>query len=92
MFCSGLILPCFGGYHTLLFPHDFWILHAIESINQSINQWVYFSGLIDYNFVCFREALQEVFGIRARASMIRERNQNSLSFNGSAAKEWDGRV
>ncbi|OQV23881.1 Ras-related GTP-binding protein D [Hypsibius exemplaris] len=50
-------------------------------------------GLIDYNFICFRDALQEVFGIRARASMMRERNQNSLSFNGgSIAKEWDGRV
>ncbi|GAU93223.1 hypothetical protein RvY_05196 [Ramazzottius varieornatus] len=49
-------------------------------------------GLIDYNFICFREALQEVFGVRARASLVRERNQNSLSFNNSISKDWDGRV
>ena len=31
--------PLWSSYHTLLFSSNFWILCAIESINQSINVW-----------------------------------------------------
>ncbi|XP_055342998.1 ras-related GTP-binding protein C-like [Paramacrobiotus metropolitanus] len=45
-------------------------------------------GLIDYNFFCFRDALQEVFNIRARVSGIRERNHNSISYTNSISRDY----
>ena len=59
-------------------PRLFWGFFSHEgSFNLSIST---ITGLIDYNFLCFRQAIQEVFDLRRKGQLAED--QNEIMVNG----------